>query len=141
MGSFSKKELSENALRRILLELISDRLIERLDSGQYRVTNTISGMFGDFTGIQNEIMPALSGLVGLQQGLIDDQETKKAIYKAVSAHSYQLTMAELIVKIVEDSLCSTEEARTIIAQEIGRGRLLMNQDEKIGFGPNAAIGD
>ena len=130
-----KSDLTEAALRRVILELLADHAIEMTGNDLYRV-NLIDISHEE---IRQQMAGAMSGMLGFQNTLINDVELKKFVYKLIGSAPNKMSIDEVVVKIVEDTLNTSEEARAFLAQEVAQKKLYLDSAEKIGFGSKATI--
>ncbi len=131
----SKKDLSETALRRVLIELISSHAIEAMGDGKYRLNSPESSR--DL--MNDEVVPGLASMLKPIMSSMASITFSKAIYAQIAAAPNTLTIADISINVSEESGVPTEEIRGFIAQEMARGRLIQSEDGKLKIGNFAAL--
>ena len=129
----SRDELTEPALRRVLVSLVYKRVVEQLSDDRYRVSCPNDAV----ENIQESMADGMLKMLGTQAELVADHGLKRQLYAAISKSPFEMTVPELILEVSEKGGATPIEIQSLLAQEIARQRLRTNEELRVGFGPLA----
>lgn len=129
-----KSDLSDLALRRVLLSLVQCRSVEQLGDDKYRLDIKNSEMEEAMNGFRTGMLPQMLEMVGFQGMMMSDVSVKKAVYNMVGSAPYMLNISDIAIKATEEyDVKSISEVRSFITQEIARDRLKVDAKGNVGF--------
>jgi hypothetical protein len=131
-ASLDRADLSESTCRRILIELMDMRIVETMGGGIYRLQTVDAAR----DMISEMVTPMIDSM-----RLVGDQKLQKSIYAVIAKAPFAKSLDAVIVEAAENSGEPVDSIRTILAVEVGRKRLEIDKEGRLGFGSAAATGN
>jgi len=128
--NIKKKELSSEALRVIIMEMVANRIIEQEGEDLYTIYN-----WQNQSDIRDErIFDEMQGAIGsLIDSAREPMKIRSELFKILIRNPDKYNISELIIKFQTDNTydIDSDELMVALTQMVARGDLLENPDKKL----------